>query len=149
MEDGIRKDIILFVDGINYRMGFPISETDFTHVDARLDSYLELYNMYLKSSDVFNQYKLLYLIVEADPKARNDLALRTIRNMLHHTELDCIYHPDQCRKAEELFGSGVRGIDYSNPDHQRVVQDRLPQLGKIARSIIMRMQARSTDEDTK
>jgi hypothetical protein len=147
MEDGIRKDIILFVDGINYRMGFPISETDllslekevFTHVDARLDS----------SSDVFNQYKLLYLIVEADPKARNDLALRTIRNMLHHTELDCIYHPDQCRKAEELFGSGVRGIDYSNPDHQRVVQDRLPQLGKIARSIIMRMQARSTDEDTK
>lgn len=140
-EDGLRN-YILFLESGEYRIGFPISETDLLslereisiHVDDQLDSYSDIYNMYLKSNDVFNQYKLLYLI--ADPEAYKDIELRVIRNMLHHTELNCIDHPDQCRKADELFGPGVKSIDYSNPDHQKVVRDNLPKLRKIAKSIM-------------
>ena len=146
MEDGVRKfsqrEISTQVGG---QIGALISEADFlsleqevsTHINDPLDAYSEIYNRYLKSTDIFERYKLLYLIANAN--ASRDIALRVIRNMLHHTELNCTRHPDQCSKAEELFGPGVRSIDYSNPDHQRVVQDHLPQLRSIAKSIIDRL----------
>ncbi len=143
MEDGVRKFSEREMSiGVRSQIGDPISETDFlsleqevsTHVNDLLDSYSDLYNRYLKSSDIFEKYKLLYLI--AGKEAYKNLKLRTIRNMLHHMELDAHRHPDQCQKAEELFGTGVRSIQLSNPDHQRVVQDNLPKLRTIAKSII-------------
>jgi hypothetical protein len=143
MEDGVRKFSQREASiGVGCQIGAPISEADFlsleqevsAHVNDLLDSYSELYNKYLKSADIFEKYKLLYLI--ANKEAYKDLALRTIRNMLHHTELDIHRHPDQCRKAEELFGPGIRSIELSNPDHQKVVRDHLPQLRGIAKSII-------------
>jgi hypothetical protein len=143
MEDGVRKFSQREVSiGVGGQIGAPICEADFLSLekevlirsDNLLDSYADLYNRYIKSTDIFEKYKLLYLI--ANKEAYKDLTLRTIRNMLHHTELDCQRHPDQCREAEKLFGPGVRSIELSNPDHQRVVQDRLPSLRIIAKSII-------------
>jgi hypothetical protein len=91
------------------QIGAPISEAEFlalekevsTRYDDLLDSYSDLYNRYLKSKDVFEKYKLLYLI--ADKEAKTALVLRTIRNMLHHIALDP-KNTDQCKKAADLFG---------------------------------------------
>jgi len=124
------------------QMGAPISEAEFLSLERDVsirsanlfDTYSDLYNRFLKSTDVFEKYKLLYLI--ASNEAYTDLALRTIRNMLHHVELDCARHPDQCRKAAELFGSGAISIQLSNPEHQRVIYTHLPKLRQIAKSIL-------------
>ncbi len=143
LENGERKFSQREVSiGVSAQIGAPISEADFLSLenevsvrsDSLLDSYADLYNRYLKSKDVFEKYKLLYLI--ASKEANKDLALRTIRNMLHHPKLDCSRHPDQCRKAEELFGPGMISIQLSNPDHQRKIQEHLPKLRQIAKSII-------------
>ena len=131
--------------GVSVQIGASISEADFLSLEREVstrsanlfDSYADLYNRFLKSTDIFEKYKLLYLI--ASNEAYKDLSLRTIRNMLHHTELDCVRHPDQCRKADELFGSGVRSIQLSNPDHQKKVQENLPKLKQLAKSIIDRL----------
>jgi hypothetical protein len=128
--------------GASAQIGAPISDADFLSLerevsvrsDSLLDSYSDLYNRYLKSKDVFEKYKLLYLIANKD--AHKDLALKTIRNMLHHTELNCSHYPDNCKKAEELFGPGTISIQLSNPDHQRKVQEHLPKLRQMAKSII-------------
>lgn len=109
MEDGVRKFSQREVSiGVGGQIGAPICEADFLSLekevlirsDNLLDSYADLYNRYIKSTDIFEKYKLLYLI--ANKEAYKDLTLRTIRNMLHHTELDCQRHPDQCREAEKL-----------------------------------------------
>lgn len=143
LENGVKKFSEREISyGASVQIGASISEADFLSLEEKvsassdelLDIYSELYNRFLKSRDVFEKYKLLYLI--ANNEAYKDLALRTIRNMLHHTELDCVHHLDQCRKADELFGSGVRSIQLSNPDHQRKVQEHLPDLRHIAKSII-------------
>lgn len=128
--------------GASAQIGAPINEADFLSLEREVstrsanlfDSYADLYNRFLKSTDIFEKYKLLYLI--ASNEAYKDLALRTIRNMLHHTELDCVRHPDQCRKADELFGSGIRSIQLSNPEHQKVVHAHLPKLRQTAKSIL-------------
>ncbi|MDD3708818.1 MAG: hypothetical protein PHH78_00670 [Methanothrix sp.] len=127
---------------VGSQVGTPISEADFldlekkvsTRTDNLLDIYADLYNRHLNSDNIFERYKLLYLI--AGGVANKNISLRTIRNMLHHTELDPSRSPDKCREADKLFGNGVRTIILSNPDHQRVVQDHLPELRKIAQSII-------------
>lgn len=143
MENGERKfserEVTL---GVGAQIGAPISQTEFlalekeisTRSDDLLDSYADLYNRFLKSTDIFEKYILLYLI--ADKKAKKDLALRTIRNMLSHVKLDPKISPDKCNRADELFGKGVRTIDRGNPDHKKIVQDRLPELRKKAKEII-------------
>jgi hypothetical protein len=128
--------------GASAQIGAPISEAEFLSLERDVsirsanlfDTYSDLYNRFLKSTDVFEKYKLLYLI--ASNEAYTDLALRTIRNMLHHVGLDCARHPDQCREAAELFGSGVISIQLSNPEHQRVIYAHLPKLRQIAKSIL-------------
>lgn len=143
LENGERKFSQIEVSiVVSAQIGAPISEADFLSLEnevsvrsnSLLDSYADLYNRHLKSKDVFEKYKLLYLI--ASKEANKDLALRTIRNMLHHPKLDCSRHPDQCRKAEELFGPGMISIQLSNPDHQRKIQENLPKLRQMAKSII-------------
>ena len=97
-------------------MGTPISEADFLDLEKKVstgtnnlpDIYADLYNRHLNSDDIFEKYKLLYLI--AGGIANKNISLRTIRNMLHHTELDPHRSPDKCREADNLFGKGVRTL---------------------------------------
>ena len=155
MEDGVRKYSI--VEGIPVGMrgliGPPLDDAYFSSLDQKistysddLDYYADLYNWALNSSDIFYKYILLYRIAENEINSDKDkeeyLALRVIRNMLSHQGLEPKYKK-QCIKADELFGFGVRRIHLSNLGHQKVVQDNLPQLMRIARSVINQMQPKS------
>jgi hypothetical protein len=147
MENGIKKFSQREISfGVSAYIGSPISQEEFlvlekeissqTKENELLDRYAMIYNKHLKSNDAFEKFKLLYIIASKD--ANNDLELRTIRNMLHHEKLD-ESRKDKCKKADELFGNGVRSIDLSNSDHQKIVSKHLIRLKEIAKATIDRL----------
>lgn len=140
VEDGVRK-YMCYSTPVIMKTCVKISdnEIDLASIEknvAYFDKPNSDLNLYIKSitANVFERYKLLYLI--ASEQAKDDITLRTIRNMLHHKELDCNQHPAQCKKAEQLFGPGVRSIDYTNPSHSQIIENHILRLKKMAKSIV-------------
>jgi hypothetical protein len=149
MEDDVKIYSVVYGDPVTIYVHLsPImSEADFlsfeqevsTNVNDIFDRYCYVYNKSLNSEDIFEKYKLLFCIAEseidADKKKKENkyIELRAIRNMLSHPRID---DTSLFKTIEKLFGPGVRSIDLSNPDHKSVVQDHLPSLMRIAKSII-------------